>query len=170
MKSSILTILLAVVFSFVTISQSSSDIAKFKADIENNKKDARNQLGSYKYDGAKVTYFNYRKVEQIKEVEVYLFNNTDYKLSFNGNSIPGACKIEIYNNSKIESERTLLAEVDNLSGKEVQISSDDLNASYKKIYPNGARLKRVYVNYVIPEATSSTANDRGAAVLVIGYK
>src|SRR5690606_32734924 len=109
-----------------------------KTDIENNKKDARNQLGSYKYDGAKVTYFNYRRIEQVKEVEVYLFNNTDYKLSFNGNSIPGVCKVEIYNNSKIESDRVLLDEVDNLSGKAIQISSDDLNTNYKKIYPKAA--------------------------------
>lgn len=163
---------IAIVSATLFVVAQSSDIAKFRAEISDNKDAAKKELGSYKYDGAKVTYFNYKKYDQVKEVEVYLFNNTNYKLSFNGNSIPGDAKVEIYNNSKIEEDRVLLAEIENLSGKEVQLNSDDLNKSFKKKFPNAARLKRVYVNYVIPSSKSDkkTSDDRGAAILVLGYK
>lgn len=157
---------------FVFAQRGSSDIAKFRAEITKNKDAAKDALGKYKYDGAKVTYFNYKKYEQTKEVEVYLFINTNYKLSFNGNSVPGDCKVEIYNKSKIEDDRVLLGEISNLSGTEEQINSDDLNKKHKSKYPNAARLKRVYVNYIIPSSKSDkkTSEDRGAAILVLGYK
>lgn len=165
------TAILAATF-FVVAQKGSSDIAKFRAEITENKYAAKKELGSYKYDGAKVTYFNYKKYDQVKEVEVYLFNNTNYKLSFNGNSIPGNCKVEIYNKSKIEEDRVVLAEISDLSGKEVQLNSDEMNKTYKSKFPSAARLKRVYVNYIIPSSKGDkkTSDDRGAAILVLGYK
>jgi hypothetical protein len=173
MKKSIL--FLAFFGVALLFAQTVTNLTEFKANIKSNKEEAKNALDSYLYDGYKTTYFNYKTYEQTKEVEIYLFNNTEYKLSFNGKSCTKDVKIKIYNNDKSSEDRVLLKEVSNVSGKNIIIQTDELNDTFKNANKEATRLKRVFVTYEIP-ATSGANNsspnieDRGAIVLVMGYK
>ena len=106
---------------------------------------------------------------------IYLFNNTEYKLSFNGKSCAKDVKIQIYNTDKSSEKRVLLKEVSNVSGQNIIIQTDELNDAFKKANKRATRLKRVFVTYEIPATlgsnnSSPNIEDRGAIVLVMGYK
>jgi len=155
--------------------QTVSNLTEFKANIKSNKSEAKKEIKPYLYDGYKTTYFNYKTYKQVKEVEIYLFNNTEYRLAFNGKSAPKSVKVKIYNADKTNKNRILLKEISNVSGKNTVIQTKDLNTVYKSVNKKASRLKRVFVNYEIP-ATKGANNskpkieDRGAVVLVMGYK
>ena len=129
----------------------------------------------YRFDGSKVTYFNFKTYKQTKEVEIYLFNNTDYRFSFNGKSLPNDITVEIYDKDKTQSDRIKLKSFNGIQGKNMVIESSDLNDTYKEKKAGASRLKRVFVDYVIPATPGSsnkkpTMKDRGAVILVMGYK
>ena len=155
--------------------QTVTNLTEFKANIKSNKAEAKKAVKPYLYDGYKTTYFNYKTYKQVKEVEIYLFNNTEYRLSFNGKSCPKDVTVKIYNADKSNNNRILLKEITNVSGGNTIIQTKDLNDAYKKSNKKANRLKRVFVNYEIP-ATPTANNskpsieDRGAVVLVMGYK
>ena len=122
-----------------------------------------------------MTYFNFKTYKQIKEVEIYLFNNTDYRFSFNGKSLPNDVKIKIYDEDKTNPTRVLLKEVSEVKGKNVVVESSDLNDTYKSKKSGASRLKRVFVDYEIPSIPGAqnkkpTMKERGAVILVMGYK
>lgn len=173
MKKSI--IFLAFFGVALLFAQGVSNLTEFKANIKSNKEEAKKAVKPYLYDGYKTTYFNYKTYKQTKEVEIYLFNNTEYRLSFNGKSCPKDVKVKIYNADKTDSDRLLLKEITNVSGANTIIQTKDLNEAYKAADKKATRLKRVFVNYEIP-ATPGANNskpkieDRGAVVLVMGYK
>ncbi|MGV6860909.1 MAG: hypothetical protein ACWA41_04005 [Putridiphycobacter sp.] len=155
--------------------QKASTLSEFKSNIKMNKNEAKKSIKPFLYDGYKTTYFNYKTYKQTKEVEIYLFNNTEYRLAFNGKSSPKPISVKIYNAPKSESDRILLREIKDVSGENEIISTKWLNDAYKKENSKATRLKRVFVNYEIP-ATPGANNskpeisDRGAVVLVLGYK
>lgn len=158
----------------VVFAQTADEIAEFKEKINANKSEAQSSLTPFKYDGSKITYYNAKSFEQNKEVEVYLFNNTDYKFSFSAKSADHNIVIKIYDkNSESAADRILLKEISNVKGTSFVVNSKDLNDAYKK--SGGAdRLKRVYVEYTIPATTGkvdkNSMSSRGAIVLVMGYK
>jgi len=155
--------------------QNATTLSEFKSNIKQNKLEAKRSIKPYLYDGYKNTYFNYKTYKQTKEVEIYLFNNTDYRLAFNGKSSPKKVSVKIYNASKSDPNRILLKEIGDISGDNILISTKSLNDAYKKQKSKATRLKRVFINYEIP-ATPGANNkkpaisDRGAVVLVLGYK
>lgn len=155
--------------------QTASNLTEFRTNIKKNKEEAKTSIKPYLYDGYKTTYFNYKTYSQVKEVEIYLFNNTDYKLAFNGKSSMKNINVKIYNDSKSNTDRILLKEFSDVSGNNIVLQTKELNAAYQKANKGGSRLKRVFVNYEIP-ATPTANNsapsieDRGAVVLVMGYK
>lgn len=173
MKKSIL--FLAFFGVALLFAQTVSNLTEFKANIKSNKAEAKKAVKPYLYDGYKTTYFNYKTYKQTKEVEIYLFNNTEYRLSFNGKSCPRDVKVKIYNADKSSKSRILLKEIPSVSGANMVIQTKELNEAYKKANSKATRLKRVFVSYEIP-ATPSANNskpkieDRGAVVLVMGYK
>ena len=155
--------------------QTVTNLAEFKANINSNKAEAKKAVKPYLYDGYKTTYFNYKTYKQTKEVEIYLFNNTEYRLSFNGKSCPKDVQVMIYNADKSSADRVLLKEVSNVSGESLIIQTKELNEAYKKENSEATRLKRVFVNYEIPATVGANNSkpkieDRGAVVLVMGYK
>ena len=173
MKKSIL--FLAFFGVALLFAQTVSNLTEFKANIKSNKAEAKKAVKPYLYDGYKTTYFNYKTYKQVKEVEIYLFNNTEYRLSFNGKSCPKNVKIKIYNADRGSKKRIVLAEIENISGKNMIIQTKDLNVAYKKINSKATRLKRVFVSYEIPAAPGANnakpkIEDRGAVILVMGYK
>jgi hypothetical protein len=161
---------LALVFA-----QTASNLTEFKENISKQKTEAKKALKPYRYDGSKVTYFNFKTYKQVKEVEIYLFNNTDYRFSFNGKSLPNDVTIKIYDKDKTVSDRVLLKEVSGVQGNNLLVESSELNKTYKSKKSGASRLKRVFVDYEIPGVPGAqnkkpTMKERGAVVLVMGYK
>ena len=159
----------------LVFAQNISTLSEFKTNIKQNKAEAKKSIKPYLYDGYKTTYFNYKTYKQIKEVEIYLFNNTDYKLAFNGKSAPKKVSVKIFDAPITESNRVLLAEIEDISGENTIITTKTLNESYKQKTKNDSRLKRVFVDYEIPSVSTADnknpdISDRGAIILVLGYK
>jgi hypothetical protein len=170
------TFILIASFCFVVLfAQTAANLTEFKENIETQKVEAKDALKPYRYDGSKVTYFNFKTYKQTKEVEVYLFNNTDYRFSFNGKSLPNDITVQIYDEDVTITDRIMLKEFTGVMGKNVVIETTDLQKSYDTKKPNGGRLKRVFVSYAIPgvpgaENKTPTMKERAAMVLVMGYK
>ena len=107
--------------------------------------------------------------------QIYLFNNTDYRFSFNGKSLPNDISIKIYDEDKTNSKRILLKEVSGVKGNNLVVESSDLNDIYVSKKSGASRLKRVFVDYEIPGVPGAqnkqpTMKERGAVILVMGYK
>ena len=173
MKKTLLT--LAICGAFVLFGQVASNLTEFKENISTQKAEAKAELKPYRFDGSKVTYFNFKTYKQTKEVEIYLFNNTDYRFSFNGKSLPNDITVQIYDKDKTQANRVLLQEFNGIQGKNVVVESSKLNEVYKSKKSNANRLKRVFVDYVIPATPGAqnkkpTMKERGAVILVMGYK
>jgi len=166
---------LAIFGAILVFAQTATNMDDFKENIKSNREEAKKAIKPYLYDGYKTTYFNFKTFAQSKEVEIYLFNNTDYKLSFNGKSSPKDITVKIYDEAKSNPKRVLLKEFNGISGNNIVVNTTELEEVLKKTNKNAARLKRVFVNYEIP-ATPTANNktpdisDRGAIVLVMGYK
>lgn len=159
----------------ILFAQTAANLTEFKENIASQKTEAKDALEPYRFDGSKITYFNFKTYEQVKEVEIYLFNNTDYRFSFNGKSLPFDIKVEIYDKGKAAADRTLLKEFTGLQGQNLLIESAELNETYHEKTGFSGRLKRVFVDYVITaiptaENKTPTMKERGAVVLVMGYK
>jgi len=173
MKKSI--IFLAFFGITLVLAQKITTLAEYKSSIKANKSEAKQALKPYMYDGYKTTYFNYKTFKQSKEVEIYLFNNTEYKLAFNGKSSTKGVTVNIYNEEKSSSKRILLKTLTDVSGENIIVNTKELNNELKNSKSNAGRLKRVYINYEIPAITTANntkplLEDRGAVVLVMGYK
>jgi len=170
------TLTILALFGFaILFAQTASNLTEFKENIASQKAEAKSQLKPFRFDGSKITYFNFKTYKQVKEVEIYLFNNTDYRFSFNGKSLPNDITIEIYDKDKTQGDRILLKQFDGIQGKNVIVESSELNDTYREKSNSKGRLKRVFVDYVItavPGAQNKkpTMKERGAVVLVMGYK
>jgi len=172
MKKSI--IFLAFFGIAIVFAQKFTTLAEYKASIKSNKSEAKKAIKPYLYDGYKTTYFNYKTFKQTKEVEIYLFNNTEYKLAFNTKSCSKGIKINIYNTEKSASNRILLKTIEN-SSENLVVSTKELNEVLEVKKSKATRLKRVFVSYEIPSNSSANntkplIEDRAAIVLVMGYK
>ncbi len=163
-----------VVFS-LAFAQTVTNLTEFKENIKRNKAEAKEVIKPYLYDGYKTTYFNYKTYKQVKEVEIYLFNNTEYRLAFNGKACPNDIIVKIYDQSKAVSDRILLKEISSVTGQSIVVQTKDLFSEYKNKGGTASRLKRVFVDYEIPATAGAnnanpTIGHRGAIVLVMGYK
>ena len=168
--------ILLFVFGFaILFAQTAANLTEFKENIANQKAEAKDALKPYRFDGSKITYFNFKTYKQTKEVEIYLFNNTDYRFSFNGKSLPNDVTVEIYDKDKTQSNRILLKSFSGIQGENIVVESSELNDTYKNKKSGATRLKRVFVNYQIPgipgaQNKTPTMKERAAVVLVMGYK
>ena len=167
--------LLAIFGLGLVIAQTASNLTEFKENISRQKDEAKKALKPYRYDGSKVTYFNFKTYKQVKEVEIYLFNNTDYRFSFNGKSLPHDISIKIYDEDKTTPDRILLKEITGIKDNNITIESSDLDKVYQDKKDTERRLKRVFVDYEIPgipgvQNKKPTMSERGAVILVMGYK
>src|SRR5690606_72084 len=125
-----------------------------------------NQLSPYKYDQTKVTYFTYKPFEQLKQVEIFFFQKTEYKMVFNTGAVEKPISIRIYDKPSDYASRTLLAEQENASGGMFEFTSTELleNLKERKILDDGMskmeaddlELKKVYINYYIPSKPKET--------------
>ncbi len=173
MKKSI--IFLAFFGIAIVFAQQITTLAEYKNSIKANKTEAKKSISPYLYDGYKTTYFNYKTYKQIKEVEIYLFNNTEYKLAINTKACTKGLKINIYDKAKTSNNRILLKTMSKVVDGNSVINTTELNTALKKSNSNSTRLKRVFISYEIPAISTSNntkplIEDRAAVVLVMGYK
>lgn len=173
MKKSIL--FLAFFGIALVFAQKITTLAEYKSSIKANKAEAKKELSPYMYDGYKTTYFNYKTYEQTKELEIYLFNNTEYKLVINSKSCSKGININIYDKDKTSEDRVLLKSIENAENKNLVIKTNELNEALKASNSKATRLKRVFINYEIPAISTSNntkplMEDRAAVILVMGYK
>ena len=124
MKKTLIT--LAICGAFVLFGQVASNLTEFKENISTQKAEAKSELKPYRFDGSKVTYFNFKTYKQTKEVEIYLFNNTDYRFSFNGKSLPNDITIQIYDKDKTQANRVLLQEFNGIQGNNHVVSLNSI--------------------------------------------
>ncbi|CAG5085105.1 hypothetical protein [Parvicella tangerina] len=169
--------------------------AEFDKGVQEARETARKKLVPYKYDGTKSTYFSYKSYTYAKEVEVVTLEKTDYKICFNSNMVTAdKIGVKIYDKPQDGKGRILLYEKEDIGGNEFEVNLEDLNETFKtkkkEMWPkekhdlvDKMRLKRLYVNYIIPavEREMETVEDDygnqkkttviqySAIVLAVGY-
>lgn len=166
----------------------------FDKGVQEAREAARQKLKPYKYDGTKSTYFSYKPYTYAKELEVITIEKTDYKFCFNGAMVTAdKIKLEIYDKPSTANGRILLYEKEGVGGDEFEVSLDKMNEVFRaeksktsSVDPSiidKMRLKKVYVNYIIPavdrelesyedevgNTKKTTVIQYSAMVLAIGY-
>lgn len=168
--------------------------AAFDAGVQEGRIAARKRLKPYKYDGTKSTRFNYKTYTHAKEVEVLTIEKTDYKFCFDGNMIKSDnISVEIYDKPIGAPGRTLLFQKEDVGPGEFEVSLEEMNelfrtekaktTSLKPEIVAQMRLKKVFVNYIIPAVDrevslnvedgnqdQTTVIQFSAVVLAVGYK
>lgn len=149
------------------------------AQVTVYKKEATKALEPYRYDASKVTYFTFQPYEQTKEVEIFFFNKTEYRLAFNSKGIKENIVVEIYDRAEGQPDRTLLFKKEAAPGGEFTCTSTELTKKFEEGGKKG-ELKRAFISYRIPSKVKETFKDersgeesvirkRGAMVLAMGY-
>jgi hypothetical protein len=193
MKKKVLSFMaVATLLSAIAIAQVANkkkgDAVEPVSKVEEYKEKTREKLKPYRYDGTKINHFNYLKYTQTKEIEVLLFNGNEYKLCFNGEGAPVGITVKIYDISKeaagnYPEKRILLSQMDGFKGEQT-IESSALNEAYRTKKDNQKlTLKRVFIEYSIPEAPyvqeqlpekskeePRMVAQKGFCVLTYGYK
>ncbi|MBX7093417.1 MAG: hypothetical protein K1X56_01765 [Flavobacteriales bacterium] len=135
------------------------------------KEKSRENLKPYRYDGTNVQHFSYSGFAQKREIEVLLFNGSDYRLVFNAQGAPKPVNIEIYDKPTSNQARTKIHEFTNVTGQEnLSIETGTLTAKYRELKNNpDVLLKRIYVDYII-SPNDSKEPVSGFMILTYGYK
>ena len=123
-------------------------------DSKTLKKQGIAELNPYFYSAAKVNTINYDYKITRKEIEVPLFKGEKYKMVFNKKALPKDVVIEVYDKDQTTSNRKAL------------FSSKDSSGDIVTFEPK--KSKKMYVNYVIPEAGEIT--ESGCLVFILGYQ
>ena len=165
------------------------------------RKSCRTALKPFRYDGALTTHFSYKDYDYSKEVEIATIQNQTYRLSFNANGIIGeGIKIKIFDKPKKFRSRTLLYEKENVTGSEFIVETDimieelkkaknielesntelsDEERTYQKSIIEKLRVKKLYIDYIIPaservfeedeEGNEKRVITKAAIILAVGY-
>ena len=144
-------LLLPLLFSFQT------DVNDMCNDKE-AKTNAIKLLGEYSYSSSKTSSFFFVNNEQIREIEVNLFEGEDYRFIFNNEFLPQNVEVRIYDKSKENKFRKML------------FTSKDQPSQTSFIFEPSWKYKDIYINYVVPPATDSGQINKGCSVFVVGYK
>ena len=163
--------------------------AALKEELSGYKKLCRAALNPYRYDGVKTTQFSYKPYEYIKEVEIATIQNAEYRLSYNTNGIHHAkIKVQIYDKPSKDKRRVLLYEQSEVGGNQFsfettlmieKLKQAKLDKGIDSTIVNQMRLKKIFINYIIPAVDRKTeVNEfgedvivklKGAIILCVGY-
>lgn len=163
--------------------------AALKEELSGYKKACRATLKPYRYDGVKTTQFSYKSFEYLKEVEIATIQNAEYRLSYNANGIQhDKIKIQIYDKPSTDKRRILLYEKSEIGGNEFSfettlmieiLKESKLNKGIDSTIVNNMRLKKIFINYIIPAIDRTTEINeygedvvvklKGAIILCVGY-
>ena len=163
--------------------------AALKEELSEYKKACRAALKPYRYDGVKTTQFSYKSFEYLKEVEIATIQNAEYRLSYNTNGIQhDKIKIQIYDKPSTDKRRVLLYEKSEIGGNEFSLETtlmieklkeSKLDKGIDSTIVNKMRLKKIFINYIIPAIDRTTEINeygedvvvklKGAIILCVGY-
>jgi hypothetical protein len=157
------------------------------------KSKSREKIKPYRYDGSKISYFNYTTYEQVKSVEVLLFNGIDYKFCFNTDGVPKSIDIKIYDREALKNEsdkgkRILLYEASGVMKKDIVITTAQLLKKLQESKSSITTLRKIFIEYTVPfgdktpeapsadggkkgkDAPVTNAVEQGIVVVSYGYK
>ena len=174
-------------------SQRGNDLTPYQAymiELKEYRKNCRNALKPYRYDGSLTTHFSYKEYVYAKEVEIAIIQNEEYRLSFNAMGIKDdGISIKVYDKPKKYNSRVLLFEKENVTGTEFTAETTEMLEKLKAAKKDQGveediikylRLKKLYIDYIIPatdrqiEVDQETGLDvkvvtKGAVILAVGY-
>ena len=126
-------------------------------DDEGSRNKATLLLNDYAYSAAKTSKFYFINNEQIREIEVNLFEGEDYRIVFNNESLPQNIEVRVYVKPKDNKFRKML------------FSSKSTPSEKIFLYEPSWKNRILYITYVVPPSTSDKIT-KGCAVFVMGYK
>ena len=169
--------------------------------LKDFRKSCRIALRPFRYDGSLTTHFSYKEFDYAKEVEIATIQNENYRLSFNSMGVlHDPISIKIYDKPKKYTNKVLLYETTDVANSEFTTEtkemieklkeakskelaektdiSDDQRSYQQKIIEN-IRLKKLFINYIIPysergykideEGNESRVISKGSIILAVGY-
>tara|TARA_B110000858_G_scaffold34827_1_gene38934 strand:+ start:3861 stop:4487 length:627 start_codon:yes stop_codon:yes gene_type:complete len=169
--------------------------------LKDFRKSCRIALRPFRYDGSLTTHFSYKEFDYAKEVEIATIQNENYRLSFNSMGVlHDPISIKIYDKPKKYKNKVLLYETTDVANSEFTTEtkemieklkeakskelaektdiSDDQRSYQQKIIEN-IRLKKLFINYIIPysergykideEGNESRVISKGSIILAVGY-
>lgn len=138
-------------------------IVAFQGDVKDMcndraaKEEATKLLADYSYSTSKTSNFFFINNEQVREIEINLFEGEDYRLVFNNNYLPENVEVRVYDKPKEASFRKMLFSSEATPGEKIFI------------YDPSWRHRNLYINYIVPPSSSEEIT-KGCAVMVMGYK
>ncbi len=193
------TINISLVFVFVFLfvpkfeSQRGDELTPYQEyliELKEYRRNCRNALKPFRYDGSLTTHFSYKEYAYAKEVEIATIQNEEYRLSFNAMGVKNdGITIRIYDKAKRFNSRVLLYEKENVANTEFTIETSPLLEKLKEAKRADKveediikflRLKKLYVDYIIPATDRVIEMDqetgveykvvtKGAIILAVGY-
>ena len=175
---------------FISQKNTLTPYQEYLIQLKEYRKNCRNALKPFRYDGSATTHFSYKEYVYSKEIEIAIFQDEVYRLSFNSMGIKNdGIKIKIYDKPKKYNSRTLLFEKDNVAGSEFTVETTEMveklitskreNGISEEIL-NHLRIKKNYIDYIIPATDREIEVDeesgveykvvtKGAVILAVGY-
>ena len=169
--------------------------------LKDYRKNCRIALRPFRYDGSLTTHFTYKEFDYAKEVEIATIQNENYRLSFNSMGIFNEpIIIKIYDKPKNYKNRVLLYEINDVANNEFTTETNEMieklkeaktaelakktdvsdqERTYQQKIIENIRLKKLYINYIIPytetgykideEGNESRVLTKGSIILAVGY-
>ena len=167
-----------------------SPYQEYLLQLKEYRKNCRNALKPFRYDGSLTTHFSYKDYTYVKEIEIATIQNEIYRLSFNAMGIlDDGITIKIYDKPKKYNKRTLLYEKENVTGSEFTLETNEMidkfkqakrEQGYEEKVVTHLRLKKLFIDYIIPakervfetndeDGTETKVITKGAVILAVGY-
>ena len=189
-------IILFFIFFIITLpfeGQKGDEISPYQEyllQLKEYRKNCRNALKPFRYDGSLTTHFSYKDYTYVKEIEIATIQNEIYRLSFNAMGImDDGITIKIYDKPKKYNKRTLLYEKENVTGSEFTLETNEMidkfkqakrEQGYEEKVVTHLRLKKLFIDYIIPakervfetndeDGTETKVITKGAVILAVGY-
>ena len=169
--------------------------------LKDYRKNCRIALRPFRYDGSLTTNFTYKEFDYAKEVEIATIQNENYRLSFNSMAVMDEpISIKIYDKPKKYRDRVLLYETSEVSNSEFTTETSEMieklkeakskelaektaisekDRSYQQKIIENIRLKKLFINYIIPYSereykideagNESRVYTKGSIILAVGY-
>jgi len=169
--------------------------------LKDFRKNCRIALRPFRYDGSLTTHFTYKEYDYSKEVEIATIQNENYRLSFNSMGISNEpIAIKIYDKPKKYKNRVLLYETTDVASNEFTTETKEMivklkeaktaelakkdnisisERSYQQKIIENIRLKKLFINYIIPytergykideEGNESRVLTKGSIIVAVGY-
>ena len=106
---------------------------EYLLELKELRKNCRNALKPYRYDGSNTTHFAYKEYNYAKEVEIATVMNEEYRLSFNSIAVKNdPITVRIYDKGKKYNSRVLLYEKTDVAGTEFTVETTEMVEKLKK--------------------------------------